>query len=69
MTQNLVLADDLNRADAMEFEARHAADQLQPRCHAAKDGECAWSECPQIRDGEPLASGRHCPIDTEQEQS
>lgn len=35
------------------------------RCHAARDGECFWSDCPQLRDGEPARSGRHCPIDHE----
>lgn len=35
------------------------------RCHAARsDGECSWSECPQLRDGEPGKTGRHCPLDT-----
>lgn len=32
-------------------------------CHSGRDGDCAWSECPQIRDGEPHKSGRHCPLD------
>ena len=27
------------------------------------DGECTWEGCPQIRDGEPETSGRHCPLD------
>ncbi len=34
-----------------------------PLCHAGKDGDCSWSECPQLHDGEPKKSGRHCPID------
>lgn len=34
-----------------------------PRCAAGKDGECAHPHCPQVRDGEPAASGRHCPLD------
>lgn len=35
------------------------------RCKAARsDGECWWPECPQLRDGEPEKTGRHCPIDT-----
>lgn len=35
------------------------------RCHAARsDGECHWKDCPQIRDGEPDKSDRHCPLDT-----
>lgn len=33
-------------------------------CHAGSDGECNWSKCPQIKDGEPEKSGRHCPLDT-----
>lgn len=32
-------------------------------CHSANDGECHWDLCPQIRDNEPEASGRHCPLD------
>lgn len=34
-------------------------------CHAHRDGECWWDSCPQLRDGEPKATGRHCPIDIE----
>ncbi|MGF6963014.1 hypothetical protein OKW43_000019 [Paraburkholderia sp. WC7.3g] len=37
------------------------------RCHAARDGECSWAHCPQIRDGEPVKSGRHCPHDKHDE--
>lgn len=32
-------------------------------CHAGSDGECNWKSCPQLRDGEPKKSGRHCPQD------
>lgn len=32
-------------------------------CHADRDGDCVWKECPQLRDGEPERSGRHCPRD------
>lgn len=35
----------------------------QGGCHADRDGECSWAECPQIREGEPAKSGRHCPLD------
>jgi hypothetical protein len=35
----------------------------KPWCHAAQDGDCSWKGCPQIRDGEPNKSGRHCPLD------
>ncbi|HDL7013678.1 TPA: hypothetical protein PXM26_002012 [Yersinia enterocolitica] len=33
------------------------------RCAAARDGECHHKDCPQLRDNEPVATGRHCPID------
>lgn len=33
-------------------------------CHAARDGDCEWEGCPQLADGEPAKSGRHCPLDT-----
>jgi len=32
-------------------------------CHADRDGDCSWRECPQLRDGEPKKTGRHCPLD------
>lgn len=32
-------------------------------CHADRDGDCSHAGCPQIRDGEPHKSGRHCPLD------
>ena len=31
-------------------------------CHAGRDGDCTWSGCPQLRDGEPKATGRNCPF-------
>lgn len=33
------------------------------RCHADRDGDCRHADCPQLRDGEPRATGRHCPLD------
>ncbi|WP_439572607.1 DUF5131 family protein [Phreatobacter sp.] len=38
--------------------------RFMERCHASRDGECFAASCPQLRDGEPRRSGRHCPIDT-----
>lgn len=38
-------------------------DEAKKRCHSARDGDCVWEECPQLRDGEPEKSGRHCPYD------
>lgn len=32
-------------------------------CWADRDGECTHAGCPQLRDNEPAASGRHCPLD------
>ena len=43
-------------------------DELQRLHAAAADtvrGDCAHSNCPQLRDGEPKATGRHCPLDIE----
>lgn len=34
------------------------------RCAAGRDGDCIHAQCPQLRDGEPERSGRHCPLDT-----
>ena len=33
------------------------------RCQSGRDGDCNWSACPQLRDNEPAATGRHCPLD------
>ena len=35
--------------------------------HAHRDGECWWDLCPQLRDCEPEATGRHCPLDNRDE--
>lgn len=36
-----------------------------PGCQASRgDGECVWEGCPQLRDGEPERTGRHCPLDS-----
>jgi hypothetical protein len=31
-------------------------------CHGHRDGECHWDQCPQLRDSEPAATGRSCPL-------
>jgi hypothetical protein len=38
------------------------------RCAASRDGECSHAQCPQQRDGEPRATGRHCPLDNQTEE-
>lgn len=37
-------------------------------CHADSDGDCSWKDCPQLRDREPHATGRHCPLDKDMGQ-
>lgn len=37
-------------------------------CHGERDGECCWEHCPQLRDNEPQTSGRHCPLDTYEDE-
>jgi len=33
-------------------------------CQADCDGNCSHAKCPQHADGEPIATGRHCPLDS-----
>ena len=44
-------------------QAMSNAESVGEGCHAGQDGDCIWKECPQLRDGEPVKSGRHCPLD------
>lgn len=46
------------------FMARLRADTSSPieRCQSDRDGDCSHAACPQLRDGEPHKSGRHCPL-------
>ncbi|MES2048821.1 MAG: hypothetical protein V4447_10500 [Pseudomonadota bacterium] len=37
-------------------------------CAAGRDGECAHKQCPQLCDGEPVKSGRHCPLDNHEDE-
>lgn len=32
------------------------------RCASDNDGDCVHVQCPQLRDGEPKATGRSCPL-------
>lgn len=49
-----------DRVAAPDFRSYYG---LNSDCHAGSDGECVHAECPQLRDGEPKATGRHCPLD------
>lgn len=42
--------------DGLYDDAR--ATHLHGLCHAARDGECNWRECPQLK-----TYKRHCPLD------
>jgi len=45
------------------IDAAIAKEKELTRCASNRDGECSHKDCPQNRDGEPLKSGRHCPLD------
>lgn len=44
------------------IEKEHGQQAVNPHCHSASDGECFWKGCPQLREGEPHKTGRHCPL-------
>jgi len=54
--------------DAVERALNAIPPKPLERCAAGRDGECNHPDCPQLRDNEPAASGRHCPIDTWEEE-
>ncbi|WP_186130451.1 hypothetical protein [Burkholderia gladioli] len=56
------MTDKLARFGASPAPSNMNANPLI-RCAAGSDGECKHAQCPQIRDNEPNATGRHCPID------
>lgn len=37
------------------------------RCQSDDDGYCDWEHCPQLKDNEPYKSGRHCPLDIDED--
>lgn len=47
-------------ATAAEHDPRRA--QPITRCASDRDGDCSHHACPQLRDREPQASGRSCPL-------
>ncbi len=42
--------------------------RMLTRCQADDDGDCCWKDCPQLRDGEPYKTHRHCPLDKEPDE-
>lgn len=64
--------ESINRQAAREADERcgRVRPALDPqRCHGGSDGDCYWSGCPQLRDGEPEGTGRHCPLDRQEDDS
>jgi hypothetical protein len=60
---------ELKDAEARLMELCEADSQKERRpltgCAAARDGDCTHPDCPQLRDNEPRATGRHCPLDSQ----
>ena len=68
---NTPLRENLKTAYVRNGERRDEMAELRDsnhndhgKCRANKEGDCVYSKCPQLRDGEPVRSNRHCPIDT-----
>lgn len=55
----------MDKIDSLKSSLKEKPSSQAESCHADRDGECKWRRCPQLRDGEPEKSGRHCPIDVE----
>jgi hypothetical protein len=61
-------ASECARARCRRAGACMDPDNCRVSCRGGKDGECIWEKCPQLRDGEPDRSGRHCPMDKHEDQ-
>lgn len=61
MSQGADVVEVTGRGDGKQ-DSGQAAKPLT-RCAAARDGDCTHPQCPQLRDNEPRATGRHCPLD------
>jgi hypothetical protein len=53
--------DPANPSPRLDLQRRRMT-----RCQADEEEPCEWEHCPQVRDGEPKATGRHCPFDVEE---
>jgi len=63
---------DIDNFDDMELKSKihetirnYFKKKNNQYCHANNDGDCYWKNCPQLKDGEPEKTGRHCPLDKE----
>ena len=61
---NCAAVDDQPPTPGPGILARRLLIDSVERCHSDRDGDCVHANCPQLRDGEPRKSGRHCPLDT-----
>lgn len=62
-------ARECGRKDCKAYGYCQNSRTCKVACHAGRDGECTWDGCPQRRDKEPEATGRHCPMDHHDDQS
>jgi len=63
--------DPASSDDEEETPSQEADDSqkyTQPLTHCADARGCYHPQCPQLRDGEPFKTGRHCPLDAHSEE-
>jgi len=63
-----VIDRELDRLVDAAIKAQEGKEPAPERCHASRDGECVHQQCPQLRDGEPMKTGRHCPLDAMEDE-
>lgn len=54
---------ELARSPVKLRQKFHPQQRVINHCQGGSDGDCFWEHCPQARDNEPHATGRHCPLD------
>lgn len=67
---NILLCDDCATkagANATAASVTFKQPEALTRCAAGRDGDCNHPQCPQNLEGEPMKTGRHCPLDTDDE--
>ena len=62
-SMNLTLICAVKGAKVIHDKHRRKQEKETPTsCQAGTDGECNHPNCPQVIDGEPEKTGRHCPL-------
>lgn len=62
----LTMDEALRQSHLSRADVHQCLDMSQRRwtfCRSDNDGDCDWDKCPQIAQGEPQMTGRHCPLD------